>query len=333
MSEQQKKIKEEIIKIGKILYEKNLAVAKSGNISSRLDSENILITATGTSLGYLEQEDIVEFNLKTEKNKGDKIPTSELALHSLIYNNFNAKVIVHCHAPLVNGYFAVASDLKALTFETKFYLGNIPIVKQDTPTVTKPQEVIEALKTNNIVVLKNHGVVAVGNNFFEALNLIEALEEAIKTVAVARLFKKDLLDELDIELKGVLTTENASYPMFSFSHIQTIVDLVNKDEFIAQKGKELALTLQLAIKLEDAQEAYRFTFQDGKITNLAADGNAPFIISASREVWKQVFLGKIDPFVAVTQGKMQLKGQIGQLSKWYVPFNRLFRLFKEVKFK
>jgi hypothetical protein len=30
---------------------------------------------------------------------------------------------------------------------------------------------------------------------------------------------------------------------------------------------------------------------------------------------------------------MKLSGQLGQLSKWYVPFNRLFALFKEVKIK
>jgi hypothetical protein len=37
--------------------------------------------------------------------------------------------------------------------------------------------------------------------------------------------------------------------------------------------------------------------------------------------------------VAVTQGKMKLQGQLGQLSKWYVPFTRLFNIFKQVKFK
>jgi len=30
---------------------------------------------------------------------------------------------------------------------------------------------------------------------------------------------------------------------------------------------------------------------------------------------------------------MKLSGQLGQLSKWYVPFNRLFALFKEVRIK
>ena len=46
-----------------------------------------------------------------------------------------------------------------------------------------------------------------------------------------------------------------------------------------------------------------------------------------------IILGKLNSFVAVTQGKMKLKGQLGQLAKWYVPFNRLFELFKQVKIK
>jgi putative sterol carrier protein len=57
------------------------------------------------------------------------------------------------------------------------------------------------------------------------------------------------------------------------------------------------------------------------------------VISAPRPTWEQVFLGKLDCFVAVTQGKMRLSGQLGQLSKWYVPFTRLFSLFKEIKIK
>ena len=58
---------------------------------------------------------------------------------------------------------------------------------------------------------------------------------------------------------------------------------------------------------------------------------APFVISAPREIWQQVFLGKLDPFVATTQKKMELKGELTKLTRWYLPFTRLFALFKEVK--
>jgi L-fuculose-phosphate aldolase len=333
MVNQEKTVKDRMMQVGKRIYSTGLAVAKSGNISARLDDETMLITATGTFLGDLGHEDIVLVDIETGKPRADKKPSSELPLHSLVYKNFPAKVVIHCHAPLINGYFAVNASLKALTFETKFYLGEVPVVEQDTPTVTNPELVIEALKNNNLAVLKNHGVVAMGDTFEDALALVEALEEAVRVAAVARLFKKDALDELDGALKNTLTRKETAYEMFSKEHIQAIVDLVNQDEFIAQKGKELDLTLQLAIKLDASDKVYKFSFEKGKITRLDCDGNAPFVISAPAEAWQQVFLGKLDSFVAVTQGKMKLAGQMGQLSRWYVPFTRLFALFKEVKIK
>ena len=127
------------------------------------------------------------------------------------------------------------------------------------------------------------------------------------------------------------------------------MDLVNKDEFIAQKGGELDLTLQLVIKLDPStssfdklrtslragghNSAYKFNFEKGKIVRLDNDEDAPYVISAPADSWQLVFLGKLDPFVAVMQGKMKLKGELGKLSRWYVPFSRLFELFKQVKIK
>ncbi|MCX5710906.1 MAG: class II aldolase/adducin family protein [Candidatus Omnitrophica bacterium] len=329
----EKELKIEIIKVGKRLYQAGLAVAKSGNLSCRLDRENILITATGTFLGDLKEDDIVKVDLNTNKSEGGKNPSSELPLHTLVYKNFPAKVVLHCHPPLINGYFALNNSLKALTFETKFYLGDVPVVAQETPTVTNPEAVINALKSNSLVVLKNHGTVAIGGKFEEALSLTEALEEAVRSAAIGRLFNKEAFDELEGALKETLTKDAIAYPMFSREHIQGIVDLVNKDEFIASKGRELDLTLKLAVKLDGTDRAFRFNFEKGKIVRLDNDADAPFVISGPKEIWEQVFSGKLDSFVAVTQGKMKLDGQLGQLSKWYVPFTRLFSLFKQVKFK
>jgi len=333
MTDIEKELKAEIIKVGKRLYEAGLAVASSGNISARLDEDNVLITASGTHLGELKDDDIVKVSLATGQCQAAKKPSSELPLHKLIYKNFPHKNVIHCHPPLINGYFAVSGSLKALTFETKFYLGEVPIVKQDTPTVTEPQLVIDALKVNNLAVLKNHGAVAAGERFDDSLALIEALEEAVRTAAIARLFNKDALDDLDKPLKEDLIRKEVAHPMFSREHIQAIVDLVNQDELIAQKGKELDLTVKLAIKMDGSDKMYKFNFDKGKIIRLDFDADAPFVISAPQEVWEQVFLGKLDSFVAVTQGKMKLQGQLGQLSKWYVPFTRLFAHFTHVKFK
>ena len=328
----EKSLQSDIINIGKKLYDLRLVVGRSGNLSARPDENNILVTATGTSLGSLTFDDIIKVDIKNEEDLKNKRLTTEFPLHKLVYQNFPHKTIIHCHPTLINAYFAVCQELKTLTFESKLYLGNIPIVEQDTPAITKPELIIGALKTSNLVVAKNHGVVAVGDRFSDCLYLIETLEEAVKVAAVGRLFKKDLLDEVDKALKENLS-QDAAYLMFSREHIQAIVDLVNKDELIAKKGQELDLTLKLAIKLDGQNQAFKFNFEKGKIMKLDLDEVAPFVISAPTDVWELVFLGKIDPFVATMQGKMKLKGELGKLSRWYVPFSRLFELFKQVKIK
>lgn len=336
-------LKDEMINMGKRLYALRLVAARAGNLSARLDKDNILITTTGTSLGELRHNDIIKVNINSERDTKNKRLTTEFPLHQLIYKNFPIKTVIHCHPPLVNGYFCVYSDLKVLTFEAKLYLGDVPVIKQETPSITQPELVIEALKTNNLAVIKNHGVVAIAENFREGLHLVETLEETVKVASIARLFKKEILDDLDKELKVSLAKEDLTYTMFSQGHIQKIVDLANQDEFIAKKGQELDLTVKLAIKLDGEDKVYKFNFQKGKIAKLefsaeggsasGGDADVPFVISAPPEVWELIFLGKLDPFVATTQGKMKLKGDLGKLARWYVPFSRLFELFKQVKIK
>lgn len=332
MPDKEKILEGQIIETGKKLYAMRLVAGSSGNLSARIDKNNILITTTGAALGNLSYKNIIKVDLAEQQDSENKHLTTEFPLHSLIYKDFPHQAVIHAHPVLINAYFTVYADIKALTFETKLYLGKVPVLEQNTPAVTKPELVVEALKSSNLAVLKNHGVVSVGNNFQDALYLIEALEEAVKTAAVARLFKKEILDELDKEVKEDLAGGKI-YEMFSPEHIRAIVALVNKDEFIARKGGELDLTLKLAIKLDGTDKVYKFNFVKGKIIKLDYDQDAPFIILAPAEVWELVFLGKLDPFVAVTQGKMKLEGQLGQLSRWYVPFTRLFELFKQVKIK
>lgn len=326
-------LKKEIIAVGKKLYDQRLVVARSGNLSCRLNERTILITATGTALGALSSDDIVRVELDNPEDLKNPRLTSEFPLHRAIYENFPAQAVIHCHPPLVNGYFAVYSDLKVLTFEAKFCLGNVPVIAQDTPSISKPELVVEGLKTNNIAVIRNHGVVSMSKSFTDSFYLVETLEEAVRVAATARLFKKEILDELDKELQSAIADTGAAEEMFSKEHVQKIVELVNRDTFLAQKGAELDLTLQLAIKLDGSDSVYKFNFQKGRISKLEFDEDAPFVISAPEDVWRTVFLGQVDPFVATVQGRMKLKGEMGKLSRWYVPFSRLFELFKEVKIK
>lgn len=326
-----KQLKQEIINIGKKLYNFRLVAAKGGNLSTRIDDDLILITASGTCLGELEEKDILQVDLSKSNVAG---LTTEFPLHNLIYKSLSAQRIIHCHPSLINAYYSLYDHLESITFENKLFLGQVPVVQQSTPSVTQPEKVIVALATNNIVVIKNHGIVCVGDEFASAFYLIEELEEAVKMAGLVRLFNKDKPDKFDQELKTTLQQSGKIYPMFSQEHILTIVKLINQDQQFITQAKELGLSTQVAIKL-DAEEnkVYKFNFQKGRIAKVDYDDDAPFVISGPADAWSLIFLGKLDPFVATTQGKLKLKGDLGKLSRWYVPFTRMFSLFKEVRIK
>jgi ribulose-5-phosphate 4-epimerase/fuculose-1-phosphate aldolase len=206
MPNPQNSLKKEIIAIGKKLYALRLVSGRAGNLSARSGKINIFITARGTCLGELKPQDIIRVNLanKVDIARKRRQVSSEFPLHRLIYQNFTDKVVIHCHPPLTNAYFSIYPKLKTLTFESKFYLGEVPVVGQRTLTITRPREVIRALETNKIVVVKNHGVVSIADNFKEALYLIEVLEETVKIAAVAALLKKGISGKLDKAIRNYL---------------------------------------------------------------------------------------------------------------------------------
>ncbi|HOU36515.1 MAG TPA: class II aldolase/adducin family protein [Candidatus Omnitrophota bacterium] len=204
MRTKEQRLKDEIRRIGGKLYGRSLVVAKSGNLSCRLDRDTMLITASGTCLGALKERDIVRVDIRRGPSASGIRPSSEYPLHSMIYRNFACSRVIHCHPPLTNAYFAVYPRLADLIFETRHTIGDVPVVKQFTVTVTRPAPVIAALGKNRIVVLKNHGVVSIDDDFSECFYRIEALESAVQVAAAARLFNNDILDDIDTCLKKKL---------------------------------------------------------------------------------------------------------------------------------
>ena len=102
-------------------------------------------------------------------------------MHTEIYKNFpQIQAVVHTHPTYTNGFFLVNESFTPKTFEAKFYLGEVKSIEQTTPSVTDAAPVIKELKANNIVVLRNHGVVAMGPDLFRAFVLIQELEEQLK---------------------------------------------------------------------------------------------------------------------------------------------------------
>lgn len=319
-------LKRELIETGKLIWDKNLVAGCSGNLSCRVDEQNFLLTCHDSCMGFLTEKDFCRLDLNGKVIEGGN-PSFEDKLHAAIYAGLpKTQAIIHTHTTYINAYFAANEEFVPFTFETKLYIGSIRAVPQTTPKVTEVAPVVEALKKNQIAVLQNHGVVAMADNLKSAFFLIQTLEEAVKMESIRRIFSEGCAGGP----AAVKPVTGEKCKLFSREQIEQIVKLVNKDSQVEKMGRDLKLTLTMAVKMDETGDCHNFTFQDGKIIKVTGNPEAEFVISGSREVWQQIFNRQIDPFVATTQKKLVLKGDFAKLSRWYAPFSRIFEIWNQV---
>lgn len=323
---------DQIIEIGKLIWDKDLSGGLSGNLSVRSTQETVFVTGRATCLGMLKKEDMGCVDLDGKPLEKNFIPSSETVFHVAVYKNFDACAVVHVHPTFTNGYFSVNEKISFDTFETRLTLGDIPVIEQKTPTITDIASVVEALKQSNIVVLKNHGVVAIGATLMDAFFLIQTLEEAVKIACLKTLFAKNDVGGAKAGLlpQGIAQS-GKKFGIFSEDQVREIVNIVNRDEKFKKLACETALETKLAVVLDETGQAYCFNFSGGGIKDYSNSvAEAEFVISGKLEYWRAIFNRKLDPFAATMQKKLKLKGDFAKISRWYVPFNRLFDLWTAV---
>ncbi len=318
-------LKDEIIRIGRDAWLRGLVAATSGNLSVRVDEDRFLITAHTTRLGDIRPEDILLATLEGKVVEGKKKHSAEIGVHLAAHRELEARAVVHLHPPYTSALAALDVEVKPMTFETSLFLGTVPVIPQETPAVGHLDEVIEALKLNKVVILKNHGTLAIGDDLNEAFSLTEILEEA----ALMTFIKQALGRPVEKAEDKKTQREAERFPVFSQEHIGKITQLINDDVEAQRLGKETSLTTRWAIHMIEDDTLYTFHFLEGRVAAVDSSDDCDFLVSGRREHWVAVFNGRVDPFVATTQKRLKLKkGHLGDLSRWYPPFCRIFELWK-----
>src|SRR5260370_7379823 len=86
---------------GRWLYGRGFAVSKEGNLSVRLTDGRILTTPSGVCKGRMQPEDLVVTDGQGCKISGGGSPSSEIAMHLLIYRaRPDAGAICPTHPPI-----------------------------------------------------------------------------------------------------------------------------------------------------------------------------------------------------------------------------------------
>ena len=171
----------EIIDISNEVYEKGLVSGKAGNISARF-GDVVAITPTLKSLYNLSQEDIVLVDMDANVLTKGK-PSSEVNMHLEIYKRRpDVQAIVHTHSPYATGFAFSNKKLKRLegfgAIKSQ-YLLDIEYEKPGSDELAKSAG--EGLGDEDVLILKNHGVICVSDSLKEAMLLAVFVEETAKT--------------------------------------------------------------------------------------------------------------------------------------------------------
>ncbi len=324
-------LQRQIIHWGKLLFERRLVSGWGGNISCRAGKNRFLITGHHAPLGFLKPADLVQIDGHGRPVKKKQRASSETPLHLAVYNGTDANAVIHAHPPMVLAFSLSHKSFIPISFEEKYTIGEVPILPQETPTVTETQRVAEEIKFHPIVILQGHGTVAAGKDLEEAFLLTDLLEEAVRCQS----FRNETSSaDSDPEPKSFQPSNGDGYLLFSQEHMAALVDSANNDPQFQSQANETNLTTTLTLHLEETDTPWTVHFERGKITRLETGTTGEFVISGKREWWEAIFQRRIDPFLATQQGKLKLqRGELWRLSQWFKPFQRAFALWQTIPIK
>jgi L-fuculose-phosphate aldolase len=179
----------EIVRVGKLMYERSYVVSSDGNISIRLDDDRIVATPTMTCKGRMTEESLAITDLNG-KPLSDKRASSELAMHLLIYHERpDVRAVCHAHPPHGTAFAVagIAIDQPILS-EVILTLGCVPLAEYGTPSTEELTEAMRPLiKHHNALLMANHGAVAYGADIWQSFDRLETLEHTAKIAILARM--------------------------------------------------------------------------------------------------------------------------------------------------
>lgn len=199
------RLREDICLLAKSMFDRGLTCGASGNISARLSDGSVLITPTGSSMGFLDPAQISHLSADFQHLSGDK-PTKEIPLHSAFYetrNNTGAVVHLHStHSTAISMLPDTDPDnaIPPLTPYVIMRVGKVKLLPFFLPGDDGMGDAVRGLAgKRSAVLLANHGPVVAGKDLHAAVYAMEELEETAKLALLTRGMSPQGLNDQQIQ--------------------------------------------------------------------------------------------------------------------------------------
>lgn len=163
------------------MWQLGWVAANDGNVSAMLKDGTILTTPTGMSKSFITPDKLIRIDRQgnvLEAAEGLR-PSSEIKMHLRCYDKReDVRSVIHAHPPGATG-FAVAHKAMDMynMIEDVTVIGSVPLTPYGTPsTVEVPNAIEPYLQEHDVMLLENHGALAVGSDVITAFYRMESLE-------------------------------------------------------------------------------------------------------------------------------------------------------------
>jgi len=190
MAKTEQQHRQDIVEIGRLVYQKGWVAANDGNITIRLDANRVLATPTGVSKGMMHADDLIIIDMQGAKLAGHRECTTEIAMHLKIYElRPDIQSVVHAHPPVTTGFATAGRPLNlALLPEVVIGLGCVPLASYGLPgTPALSESLVPYIPKYDAIMLGNHGAVSYGEDVYKAFFKMETVEHFARVMLVAEL--------------------------------------------------------------------------------------------------------------------------------------------------
>jgi L-fuculose-phosphate aldolase len=172
-----------VCEAGKRLLRENLVSGTWGNLSLRMDDENMIITPSGKAYESLTSEDMVLVNYRTLSWNGKNKPSSEMRLHASVYaERKDINAVIHTHQSSASTVAAARREVPPILDDMAQIIGpSVRVADYALPNTKKiVKRTLRALRGRNAALMANHGAVCIGRDMEEAFVVCQVLEKACR---------------------------------------------------------------------------------------------------------------------------------------------------------
>ena len=220
-------IKEQICDICNKMWQLGWVAANDGNISVKVNENEIIATPTGISKSFITPDKLVTIDREGNilEVYGGYRPSSEIKMHLCCYREReDVGAVVHAHPPTATGFAVAHVHMdKYVMIEDVIALGSVPVTPYGTPSTEEvPNAIRPFLREHDAMLLENHGALTVGADLLTAYYHMESLELWAKIQLNAHLLggakeisKKDIDTLIRMREKYGVTGKHPGYKKYN----------------------------------------------------------------------------------------------------------------------